>query len=306
MAIKLASIASLLALAALVLPACAATPDGDKAEPTDETTQAFGLRDTRIAGSLDYGQTSALVAHTGLPRYRAFKFAGAAGDEVDVWVRSANGDPVTWILDNDWRAIARNDDAAPGNTDSHVKTKLPANPSATHYIVVRDYAEGALSFKVELKGTKAAVDFTSGCNVDADCAKVDKGCCSNYGSTAVLASKAGAYTASLTCAKPQYCPMFMAVPDHSAAECNNATKKCELVKPADITCGSFIMNSHACPDGYSCKLQVGRPDVGGKCVQFCGGIAGIECHDASQHCVDDPSDSCDPAHGGADCGGICQ
>jgi hypothetical protein len=37
---------------------------------------------------------------------------------------------------------------------------------------------------------------------------------------------------------------------------------------------------------------------------FCGGIAGIHCPD-DQTCVDDPSDSCDPMNGGADCGGMC-
>ena len=37
---------------------------------------------------------------------------------------------------------------------------------------------------------------------------------------------------------------------------------------------------------------------------FCGGIAGIACAEG-QHCVDDPSDDCDPKNGGADCGGIC-
>jgi hypothetical protein len=37
---------------------------------------------------------------------------------------------------------------------------------------------------------------------------------------------------------------------------------------------------------------------------FCGGIAGFPCPDG-QECVDDPSDDCDPANGGADCGGMC-
>jgi len=36
-----------------------------------------------------------------------------------------------------------------------------------------------------------------------------------------------------------------------------------------------------------------------------GGIAGIQCPGGGR-CVDDPSDSCDPNKGGADCGGICQ
>ncbi len=37
----------------------------------------------------------------------------------------------------------------------------------------------------------------------------------------------------------------------------------------------------------------------------CGGFAGIACP-AGQECVDDPSDGCDPAHGGHDCGGVCR
>ncbi len=37
---------------------------------------------------------------------------------------------------------------------------------------------------------------------------------------------------------------------------------------------------------------------------MCGGIAGILCENG-QSCVDDPSDSCDPHTGGADCSGIC-
>jgi hypothetical protein len=37
----------------------------------------------------------------------------------------------------------------------------------------------------------------------------------------------------------------------------------------------------------------------------CGGIAGRPCPGGGT-CADDPSDSCDPANGGADCGGICK
>jgi len=42
-----------------------------------------------------------------------------------------------------------------------------------------------------------------------------------------------------------------------------------------------------------------------KAKQTCGGFAGLACPDGMV-CVDDPHDSCDPAHGGADCGGICK
>lgn len=37
---------------------------------------------------------------------------------------------------------------------------------------------------------------------------------------------------------------------------------------------------------------------------FCGGIAAIQCPGVGS-CLDDPSDSCDPDAGGADCGGAC-
>jgi PrcB C-terminal len=39
-------------------------------------------------------------------------------------------------------------------------------------------------------------------------------------------------------------------------------------------------------------------------TQSCGGITGKQCPGNGQ-CSDDPSDSCDPANGGADCGGLC-
>jgi hypothetical protein len=40
-------------------------------------------------------------------------------------------------------------------------------------------------------------------------------------------------------------------------------------------------------------------------AQACGGITGAQCP-AGQTCVDDPSDTCDPKQGGADCSGICK
>jgi hypothetical protein len=42
------------------------------------------------------------------------------------------------------------------------------------------------------------------------------------------------------------------------------------------------------------------------CVEntSCGGFAGFPCA-AGKTCIDNPNDSCDPAHGGADCPGIC-
>lgn len=293
--------ASMLLMGGLV--ACSSSSSDDK-EPVAETSQEITKSQLKIVGSLDYGKASPVTSYKNPPRYVAFKFAGNEGDAVDVWVKSNNGDPVTWILDNDFHIVAVNDDASKTDTNSHVTVTLPKNASATHYIVVRDYWLDNMTFKVTLAGKPA--DLAAGCNVDADCAKIEKGCCALGNFIAIRTDNVQAYKDALACQTPQICPKIAVRPDYSAAECNNQTHKCELVKPADIRCGSFIMNSHACPDGYRCQLTPGLPDVGGKCVQFCGGIAGIPCHGDNEVCVDDPNDGCDPANGGADCGGICQ
>lgn len=62
--------------------------------------------------------------------------------------------------------------------------------------------------------------------------------------------------------------------------------------------------------GNSCSAASAGTSVQheGECeeapAQFCGGFAGIACPGGLE-CVDDPADDCDPANGGADCGGIC-
>ena len=66
-------------------------------------------------------------------------------------------------------------------------------------------------------------------------------------------------------------------------------------------CGPSLCAAVLCPTGSDCDPTTG------KCVPApvrCGGIAGIACPGLGT-CVDDPNDSCDPAAGGADCGGIC-
>lgn len=302
---KLVPLAAYVALLSVSVAACSSSSsDGDKVAVTDEQTQELTIRSLSIAGSLDYGQTSASTSYTPSKKYVAYKFGGNAGDDVEVWVKSKNGDPVAWILDDSGKTVAFNDDASASNTNSHIKVKLPASPSITHYIVVRDYWRDPMSFTVELQGSH---DWASGCSVDADCAKVLRTCCSNLGWTAVRAGQETAYHDSLDCADHQICPMIATRPDYSAAEC--VAGKCQLVQPADIKCGGFVAPAyqHDCPAGYKCIHKPGvNPDLPGSCAQFCGGIAGIACHDDAQSCVDDPSDNCDPAKGGADCGGICQ
>jgi hypothetical protein len=57
-----------------------------------------------------------------------------------------------------------------------------------------------------------------------------------------------------------------------------------------------------CVAGTHCVASGGTAS----CVpdQRCGGFIGISCPGLGQ-CVDDPTDDCDPANGGADCDGLC-
>ncbi len=298
------------ALSALAITAAAATPACSSADSTKEsaadTRSAITVTSAMIVGSLDFPQTTATTTYTSTPAYRAYKFGGSAGDKVDVWVRSNDGDALAWILDDNFHTLATNDDASASTTDSHMTWTVAAGETFTHYVVFRDYYRATSHFTVQFTGTKATPDFTSSCHVDADCVVVAKNCCTNLGNTSVLQGDEQAYRDSLHCPSPQICPLIMTRNDHGTAECNVGTHKCEYVLPADVACGGRSLNPHACPTGFSCQGPQLLVDGQGKCLQTCGGIAGRTCDNVTDTCVDDPNDSCDPAHGGADCGGICK
>jgi hypothetical protein len=297
---------------ALFAIGCGTHAPGGKTPPTDEFQDLTSLDEKsdafsskwKLNGSLTYGD-QVTTKYTSTPRFRAYKFAGQKGDQVDITVSSKVGDPVTWLLDNSYRVLESNDDADATTTDSHLTATLPGNTNAavvTYYIVFRDYWLDPASFTVKLAGVPVQPDFYA-CNVDADCVKTYEGCCAISTFTSVVKGTEAAYHASLGCAVNPICPKIAVRPTADAPEC--VANKCTLVKPADILCGVRTSNPHSCPDAYVCSGPNLASDGGGHCYQSCGGIAGRPC-DAGMSCVDDPADGCDPAHGGADCGGLCK
>jgi hypothetical protein len=149
-------------------------------------------------------------------------------------------------------------------------------------------------------------DTVSGgrCEVDADCARIERGCCPLGEYVAIPKDQVDAYQASLDCAAVA-CPLMLVADDKSVAQCNDQTRSCEVVKPRAIACNGFTPNPHTCPERWSCQVREDVTDVPGVCVQMCGGFANLQCDLASDRCIDDPGDSCDPSNGGADCGGVC-
>ncbi len=116
------------------------------------------------------------------------------------------------------------------------------------------------------------------------------------------------------------CPEGFKCVDDPSDMCDAATGAdcggvCEPAEPPrctdDAECPAVLAACTQCPDGTlvcphsactngQCSVTMEacpRPKV-------CGGIAGFPC-EVGYECVDEPNDDCDPARGGADCGGIC-
>ena len=153
---------SLVTVAACVPTKAPVADDFSDLAGADVKSDSFSYR-MKIAGSLAYGETQT-VAYTKNPRYRAVKFAGNAGDQLDVWVRSSDGDAVAWVLDNAFHVLASNDDADDTTLDAHLGLTLPASPSATHYVVFRDYQLASSHFTVAVEGAAPTT-----CQLDTDC-----------------------------------------------------------------------------------------------------------------------------------------
>lgn len=153
-------------------------------------------------------------------------------------------------------------------------------------------------------GRSSAEDLATGCKIDDDCVRVEQGCCHLGKFIPVIKAKSAGYQAGLSCVGV-VCPQVVIADDHSVAQCNGGTHKCELVLPKDVACDGFTTNPHACPEGWHCRVPGHIADEPGSCLQICGGFAGIQCSEPGAQCIDDPSDDCDPQSGGADCGGLC-
>ena len=255
----------LLALA----PACAeeaktpVTDDFSQLTGLDEKSDAFSSQ-MKTLGTLTYGQTSASKLYTKSPKYRAYRFDGAVGDKVDVWVRSNDGDAVAWLVDKSFHVIASNDDADGTTFDSHLVATLPASSSTTHWIIYREYAKANAHFTVELGGPA----WDTSCQSDTDCVAVSRGgCCPNGMHDAVSVGAEDDYAAAHSCTITPHpvCPLAVIL-DRRVAQCNQATNHCEMIAPEDIACGGFTLHAHQCPAGYRCQLPISTPDVPGKCV----------------------------------------
>jgi hypothetical protein len=246
----------------LAIAAC----DGTTADPnaaSDDQAQVISSSAVKVVSAMQYGDTSTTVQYTDSPKYRAVSFQALAGDRIDAWVRSDDGDAVAWLLDSQFHVLARNDNASYGESNSHIAHKVTT--SGMYYVSFREHDGAASTFKVFLN-VPGVGNFYS-CKSDADCVAVRRDeCCGTGWLVAVNKDQKQGYADSYTCpqAKP-ICPLYI-IDDTDQAECNVGTHACEMVKIKDIKCGGFTVNPHQCPADYTCRAR-NIPDVPGSCVQ---------------------------------------
>src|SRR5688572_30304331 len=127
----------LLLMAAVTLAgACAQRAEEDEAfSAIDESAKSDGAGNTKLVGTnkIGFGRR---VLYTSTRRYRALKFHAEAGTMLEVYVRSTQGDPITWLTDANLEVLAVSDDANE-ETNSNISIE---NLDATgdYYIVFRD------------------------------------------------------------------------------------------------------------------------------------------------------------------------
>jgi hypothetical protein len=282
------SVLMLVAGLGLLLPALESHA---QAPPLDVNARNFRKR-VQVLGTIPYGTTTPTIVLRGVPRFRAFAFRGNTNDPVEVWVRSPDGDPVAWILNERFAVVAENDDANEGEQDALLQLSLPA--PGTYYILFRDYDFAPASFTVSLQRGRAAPACPPPLRWDPAIGR----CIGE---------------SSLTCGglTGRGCPPGYQCQDDPRDRCDP--------RFGGRDCGGTCVPVPRGPGGPGGGTGGCDPSGAASCTQFqswdaracrcvdnpsCGGWAGRPCA-AGYQCVDDPRDACDPRAHGAHCNGLC-
>eukprot|EP00993_Chasmostoma_nieuportense_P001122 NODE_202_length_2704_cov_109.017850_g188_i0.p1 GENE.NODE_202_length_2704_cov_109.017850_g188_i0~~NODE_202_length_2704_cov_109.017850_g188_i0.p1 ORF type:complete len:855 (+),score=163.21 NODE_202_length_2704_cov_109.017850_g188_i0:131-2566(+) len=89
------------------------------------------------------------------------------------------------------------------------------------------------------------------------------------------------------------CPSCPVPIPHACSLWFDGCNTCKVYKGQKLACTAFKCRRYTTP---RCLAAISAPR--------CGGLIGLRCR-TGLNCVDDPSDSCDPNNGGADCAGLC-
>lgn len=136
------------------LTACASGESDEEAVEADADLSGSSIL---TLGSITSGETKT-ARYTKTPSYRAYSFTARAGDKVDAWVRSNNGDAKAYILRANFSSVTSNDDADASTNDSHLVATIQT--AGTYYVAFKEYKGKAADFSVSFTKTAASAPGT--------------------------------------------------------------------------------------------------------------------------------------------------
>ena len=109
---------------------------------------AITRSDVKIAGPIEYGQTSEPVHYSGHPKFQAFEFNARPGERVEVTVSAKAGRLQAYLADSEYRSLAG------GN--EHFSATIPAkSPAGTYYILITEANRRPAVFTLNLERPSA-------------------------------------------------------------------------------------------------------------------------------------------------------
>jgi hypothetical protein len=237
----------------ILLAACGKPPTSDDFA-SDGKSDSFRAHVT-ILGTLAPGD-SQTVHYTSPPKYRGFTIHATAGQLVDVWVRSSNGDAMVWLLSGG-QIVAQNDDA--DGTDAHIAVAVAAG---SYTVAFRDYYQHAADFTVSLAGSSSGSSGSS----------------SSSGSTT---SSSGSTTGACSECPPPACGAQGSICTRNSDCCGTLAcyeGLCERPRPNNTVCES----DRDCASGICCRGNCGP--CPSEPPSICSGIDG-DCWSQNDCCA---------------------
>lgn len=146
---RLLPLAFLAALAVPLAPLGCAVDAAEDFEDGSSEDELRALSAGEIVGTLASGETKHVV-YTKKPTYRALRLDLAAGAKVDLWVRSASGDPQAWLLGSRFQTLSSNRDASATDPSAHIVQTV--RTGGTYYLAFRDEKSRNATFDVTFVG----------------------------------------------------------------------------------------------------------------------------------------------------------
>lgn len=133
---------------------CSAAPVEEDGVSSESESELRTLDASEIVGTIDYGTSAMEVQNPGdsggRKVYRAVKFQGTAGDEIEASAIGGNAaDPVLYLLGSRFGTVAYNDDGRAGDKQPFIAAKL--SKSGTYYLAFRTKEGWSTKFYVSLR-----------------------------------------------------------------------------------------------------------------------------------------------------------